>query len=201
MNTNAGPAQAGGMNVHAGVFQPPNTDEELLDRIRGGDRSAADALAQQEYRAVYAYLRKLTGDTDRAADLTQETFRKAWQSLGRFDGRSRISTWLHRIAYTTFLNAIRGPRLVSTDDDDPPPLADPSPSADDVLRQREDERRLRSAVMALPDPLRFTITAHYWGEMPVREIAEVEKITTVAVRKRLARALEQIERQLTGASS
>jgi len=189
------------MNVHAGVFQPSNNDEELLERIRGGDRSAADDLAQQEYRAVYAYLRKLTGDTDRAADLTQETFRKAWQSLGRFDGRSRISTWLHRIAYTTFLNAIRGPRLVSTDDDDPPPLADPAPAVDDVLRQREDERRLRSAVMALPDPLRFTITAHYWGEMPVREIAEVEKITTVAVRKRLARALAQIEGQLTGASS
>lgn len=189
------------MEARAGVMTGVETDDDLLQRIRAGDRSAAEALAAQEYRAVYAYLRKLTGDSDRAADLTQDTFRKAWQSLGGFDGRSRISTWLHRIAYTTFLNSIRGPRLVSTDEDDPPPLPDPSPGAEDVLRRKEEERQLRRAVLELPDPLRFTITAHYWGEMPVREIAGIEKITTVAVRKRLARALAEIERRLTGATS
>ena len=48
------------------------------------------------------------------------------------------------------------------------------------------------AVTALPEELRFAITAHYWGEVPVREVALEEGITPVAVRKRMARAFRRL---------
>ena len=48
---------------------------------------------------------------------------------------------------------------------------------------------LRRAVLALPESLRFTVTARFWGELPVREIARHEGVTSVAVRKRLRKAM------------
>ncbi|HVR42838.1 MAG TPA: sigma-70 family RNA polymerase sigma factor [Thermoanaerobaculia bacterium] len=187
------------MSTHDTGRPPERAPDEadLLRRILAGDREAAERLAESTYRRLFAFLFKCCGDRDRASDLTQETFRKAWGALRGFDGRSSLSTWLHRIAYTTFLNSIRGPRRLDPLDSDAPRLADPSPTADERIGRSEEDRAIRRAVLTLPEDLRFTITAHFWGEMPVREIAAVEGITTVAVRKRLAKALRLLEGRLS----
>jgi RNA polymerase sigma-70 factor, ECF subfamily len=174
-------------------------DEErrLLAATRGGDRSAAEELVERTYSAVYASLYRLCADRDLAADLTQETYRKAWEALDGFDGRSQFFTWLYRIAYTTFLNHIRRPRRVtSLDDEDAPEMPDGSPSVDQLLSDREESDRLRAAVLELPDDLRFTVTAHFWGGLAVKELARIENITTVAIRKRLHKAFGILETAL-----
>ncbi len=177
------------------MLAPWNEEGRLLAAIRGGDRSAAEELVERTYSAVYASLYRMCGDGEMASDLTQETYRKAWEALGGFDGRSQFSTWLYRIAYTTFLNAIRRPRRMMPLDD-VAEMHDEAPAADDILRQREEAERLRAAVMELPDDLRFTVTAHFWGELPVGEIARMEKITGAAVRKRLRKAFSLLEASL-----
>src|SRR5579872_5626732 len=143
-------------------------ERRLLDAIRGGDRSAAEELVDRTYSAVYASLYRMCGDADRASDLTQETYRKAWEALDRFDGRSQIFTWLYRIAYTTFLNSIRRPRLLMRLDE-APEMPDGTPAADDALGEREEAARLRKAVLQLPDDLRLAVTAHFWGGLAVEE--------------------------------
>ena len=179
------------------MLAPWNEEGRLLAAIRGGDRSAAEELVERTYSAVYASLYRLCGDSDLAADLTQETYRKAWEALGGFDGRSQFFTWLYRIAYTTFLNHIRRPRrITSMDEAGAPEMADDRPSADQLLSEREESERLRDAVMRLPEDLRFTVTAHFWGGLPVKEIARIENITTVAIRKRLHKAFSILETQI-----
>ena len=171
-------------------------DEErrLLAATRGGDRSAAEELVERTYSAVYASLYRLCADRDLAADLTQETYRKAWEALDGFDGRSQFFTWLYRIAYTTFLNHIRRPRrITSLDDEDAPEMPDSSPAVDQILSAQEESERLRAAVLELPDDLRFTVTAHFWGGLAVKELARIENITTVAIRKRLHKAFGILE--------
>lgn len=173
-------------------------DDRILSSIRRGDRRAAEELVERTYQMVFASLARLCGgDGDLASDLTQETYRKAWESIGRFEGRSRLSTWLYRIAYTTFLNHVRTPRrVVALDDASPMQLVDPAVGADDALRTAEEERRLRAAVLTLPDDLQFTVTAHFWAGLSVTEIAAIEKVTSVAIRKRLARAFTALETAL-----
>jgi len=162
----------------------------LLAALAGGDREAAERLVERTYRVVFALLRRLCGDAEQAADLTQETYRKAWDSLSGFDGRAQFSTWLCRIAYNTFLNQLRRPRLlVPLDEKHEASVADPAPTADVSVGLSMAGDRLRRAVLALPDDLRFTVTALFWGDLPVREIALHEGVTTVAIRKRLKRAL------------
>ncbi len=170
---------------------------KLLAAIRHGDTAAAEELVERTYSAVFASVYRLCGDRDLAADLTQETYQKAWSALPRFDGRSQLFTWLYRIAYTTFLNHVRRPRrMTSLDEPDAIDVRDQSPRADEVLADQEEAEHLRKAVMQLPEDMRFTVTAHFWGGLPVKEIAQIEGITTVAIRKRLHRAFSILETML-----
>jgi len=171
----------------------------LLAAIRGGDRTAAEELVERTYSAVYASLCRLCGDSDLASDLTQETYQKAWAALSGFDGRSQLFTWLYRIAYTTFLNHIRRPhRMTSLDEPAAAEISDKSQSVDELIAENEQSARLRAAVLQLPEDLRFTVTAHFWGGLAVKEIAGIEEITTVAIRKRLHRAFSILEEILEG---
>ena len=179
------------------VLSPWNDERRLLAAIRGGDRSAAEEIVERTYSAVFASLYRMCGDRDLAADLTQETYQKAWTALPDFDGRSQLFTWLYRIAYTTFLNHIRRPRrMTSLDDEEAPEVRDTAPGADEVLSGREEGELLRSAVLQLPEDLRFTVTAHFWGGLAVKEVAKIEGITTVAIRKRLHKAFALLEAAL-----
>src|SRR5262245_7282930 len=99
-------------------------ETELLADLRRGDRQAAEMLVDLTYPLVYRSLYRMCGDGDAASDLTQDTYARAWRALDQFDGRSRFSTWLYRIAYTTFLNHVRRPqRFVQLDDATMPPDA------------------------------------------------------------------------------
>jgi RNA polymerase sigma-70 factor (ECF subfamily) len=194
-------ATVGGQVVGVEMRDLARTEEapeaELLAAMAAGDRAAAERLVERTYRGVHAFLRRLCGDSDLAADLTQETYRRAWDSLAGFHGRAQFSTWLCRIAYNVFLNHLRRPRrLVPLDERSLEAVSDPSPAADDLLSQSTEGERLRRAVMLLPEEQRFTVTALYWGERSVREIASEAGVSGVAIRKRLKRALEALARSL-----
>lgn len=179
------------------MITPLDEERRLLAAIRAGDREAAEELVERTYSAVFASVYRLCGDRDLAADLTQETYQKAWSALKGFDGRSQLFTWLYRIAYTTFLNHVRRPRrMTSLDEPDAVEIQDERPRVDETLADAEEAERLRKAVMRLPEDLRFTVTAHFWGGLPIREIASIEEITTVAIRKRLHKAFGLIESML-----
>jgi RNA polymerase sigma factor (sigma-70 family) len=75
---------------------------------------------------------------------------------------------------------------------------DPDPPPDETAARSESRERLRRAVLALPEELRSVVTAHYWGEVPVAEIAKQEGMTPPGVRKRLARAFAAIQAALEG---
>ena len=85
---------------------------DWLARARAGDRNAFARLVRAHQSRVRLQLRRLTqGDAALADDLAQETFVQAWLHLNDFRGDARLSTWLHRIALTRFLQHVRRPRL------------------------------------------------------------------------------------------
>jgi len=185
--------------IDADVSQKdPPGERELLKAVTAGDRSAAGTLVHSTYRQTWAGLFRLTGgDHELAADLTQETYRKAWASLTSFDGRSAFATWLFRIAYTSYLNHVRGPRrILPWSEESAARVVVQDASAEQVVTRTEEDTRLRRAVLDLPDPLRETVAARYWGEVSARQLAAAIGISETAVRKRLRKALTILKRQL-----
>ena len=183
-----------------GVGDEAADETQLVARLRKGDAAAGELLVRRTYRRTYAALVKLCGDADLASDLTQEAYRRAWAGLESFRGDASFATWMYRIAYTTFLNHLRRPQSVQAglpDDVEQMPASAPGPR-----RQAQDQQeaaRLRRAVASLPDRQRLAVSACFWGDVPIREIARLEGVTTVAIRKRIRKALEALSDSLGAA--
>lgn len=177
-------------------------DADLLRALESGDRSAGEELVRRSYPMIFRSLLRLCGgDEDQASDLTQESYRRAWAALKSFNGRSRFSTWLYQIAYRSFLNHIRRPRKVlPLDEPIERRLESGRPDPEQAASSAQQEERLRQAVLQLPEPLGETITARYWAEIPVRELAREGGISEVAVRKRIRKALALLKDHLEVAS-
>lgn len=147
-------------------------DRELVERARGGDAGAYGELVERHQARVYATLRKMTGDTDLAMDLTQDAFIRGWEKLGTFGGRSAFSTWLYRIAVRLAYDALERERRTTTADLDRE-LADPAPGPARRAERRADAEVLERRIAELPDIQRAVVVLRTYDEMPYREIAEI----------------------------
>ena len=83
------------MTVLASVW---TTDRDLAAKAAHGDQDAFEQIVFANQNKVYSLCLRLVNNRDDAADLAQEVFLKAWQSLSNFRGDSSLSTWLHRMA-------------------------------------------------------------------------------------------------------
>ncbi|MGB5131112.1 MAG: RNA polymerase sigma factor [Steroidobacteraceae bacterium] len=84
-------------------------ETERVACARNGDVAAFEALYRDHVGRVYGLCLRMTGHPSTAEDLTQDTFVNAWRSLPGYEGRSRFSTWLHRIAVNAVLAQRRAP--------------------------------------------------------------------------------------------
>ena len=78
-------------------------DAELIRRAARGDMRAYEGLYRRHVGRVYGLCLRMTRDVSTAEECTQDAFVRAWYKLDRFEGRSRFSTWLHRIAVNAVL--------------------------------------------------------------------------------------------------
>jgi RNA polymerase sigma-70 factor (ECF subfamily) len=78
-------------------------DARLVDRARAGDVAAFEQVYRREVGRVYALCLRMTADGQRARELTQSVFVRAWDRLASFRGDSQLSSWLHRIAVNEVL--------------------------------------------------------------------------------------------------
>lgn len=170
--------------------------EQLCEQAQTGDARAAAELVALFYERIYAYLRRLCGRDEDAADLTQKTFIRVWASLASYAGRSSFSTWLHRIAYCAYVDWRR-----TKDRLDFPPeewwqtcVADgPSPFAD--AADREQANLLYAAVEQLDETAREVVHLHYYQALSLNEAAEVLQVHVNTVKYRLREALERLRAQ------
>jgi RNA polymerase sigma-70 factor, ECF subfamily len=97
------------------------SDHELVEKAQAGDSSAFGLLVRRHQRRIFRVAFHMVRSGAEAEDVTQETFVRAYQAIGRFDGRSEPFTWLYRIAVNLSLNALRSrkPTRSAAAPDDP----------------------------------------------------------------------------------
>jgi len=152
-----------------------------------GDRGAMDALLRRHHQRIWAVCRRLAGNDADAADATQEALLLIVRRLGTFDGRSRFTTWAHRVATNACLDELRRRRrrpVGGLDDDGPDVAPDPGPGVDVAVGDRLD---VDAALAALPEEFRVPVVLRDVAGHDYAEIAEILGIPPGTVRSRIAR--------------
>jgi RNA polymerase sigma-70 factor (ECF subfamily) len=165
-------------------------DQRMVNELRASRPEACAELVRRHYQTVYRFLVHLTRDVHRAEDLTQETFAAAWEKLSTFQGRATLATWLHRIAYTKFIDAQRAERRVTgvrglTLTSAP---SDPFETA----QSSDEAQRLYQALDTLEALERALLVLHYLQGLSYREMAAVLGEPTGTLKWRTALALDRL---------
>jgi RNA polymerase sigma-70 factor (ECF subfamily) len=173
-------------------------DQRLLREIRAGRREACAELVRAHYQAVYRFLAHLTRDVHQAEDLTQETFAAAWQKIAAFEGRSTLATWLHRIAYTKFIDAQRTQqRAAGMRERLTRRVVAVSPSPSEGVMAGDEAERLYQALDGLDASERTLLVLHYLQGLSYREMASVLDEPAGTVKWRTSEALHHLRALLS----
>src|SRR5688572_28621495 len=92
----------------AASVEPRSANEtQFIERLKRGDAAAFEVLIAERSGEIYGLLYRLTENSEEARDLTQETFLRAFQSIGHFRGEADLRTWIYRIAINQARNRWR----------------------------------------------------------------------------------------------
>jgi RNA polymerase sigma-70 factor (ECF subfamily) len=160
------------------------TEAQLIRQACEGNGTAVRALYERYSPRVYAVVRRIAGDEDLAQDYAQEAWIRAIRALPSFRGDARFSTWLHRIAVNSALQAVRK-AATRTKREGPMPEAIPvEPAGGDTLLGDMLER----AMDQLPDGMRQILILHDVEGYTHEEIGEVLGVTSGTSKSQLFKA-------------
>ncbi|MBK9990284.1 MAG: sigma-70 family RNA polymerase sigma factor [Verrucomicrobia bacterium] len=183
-----------------------DSDRMIVQRVQAGDVAAFDALILKYRERVYGVVYNMTSNREDAADLTQDAFIKAFQSIHRFQAQSSFFTWLYRIAINSTLTHLRKARLRTffsfekiTDDDKTAQLVNQlteKKGADRDLFIKELQEKLNEAMMKLSINHRTVVTLFEIEGLGHEEIAEVMECSVGTMRSRLHYAKQILQAEL-----
>lgn len=169
-------------------------DKTILARARRGELSAFEELVTLYEKRVFAVALRSSGSPEDAADITQETFLRAWRAMDSFRGDSGFSTWLFRIAMNLCVDHARRKNAAPLtqplvgEDDVERPIPDPAPTPEQKLENSELGRELAEALGEVSEEHRRIVLLRDVSGLSYTEIAETLEISEGTVKSRLSRA-------------
>ncbi len=188
-------------------------DVLLVERLRGGDVAALEALMGRHFTRVYRLAREITRNEADAQEVAQDVFLTVFRKIHTFEGRAALTSWLYRVTTNVALlkrRARRTDREVPLDPQLPTflpdghragdpayVLADWSETPEAELLSHETREILRRAIGALPDPYRVALVLRDIEGLSNDEIAEIVGDSVAAVKSRIHRARMVLREKLT----
>jgi RNA polymerase sigma-70 factor, ECF subfamily len=183
---------------------PVDPDAELVVRVQEGDLDAFEELVISHSRRVYRTLISIIGNVQEAQDAMQDTFLKAFEHIGDFQGRSKFSTWLTSIASNTAVQRLRERRRLEGLDDAADEAecrlrqvrawdADP----EQLYSQAERRRLVESALMKIPSKYRVVLVLRDLEQLSTEEAATALGLAIPGLKARLLRARMMLREALS----
>ncbi|NBB78167.1 MAG: sigma-70 family RNA polymerase sigma factor [Verrucomicrobia bacterium] len=189
-----------------GSLSQRDLDWAVVQRVQAGNVGAFDQLVQRYREPIFSVVYNMTSNREDASDLTQETFIKAFQAIGRFKGKSAFFTWIYRIAINTamtFLKKRNRRRFISYE------KIDEEVSNNEIFERltasnrsekgaliSELQEKLNDALQKLSLKHRTVVILHEIEGLEHGEIAEITKTSVGTVRSRLHYAKQQLQTYL-----
>lgn len=173
----------------------------MVRKVLGGDANAFETLVLEYEKNVYNIALRMTGNSEDAADMTQEAFIKAYNSLQSFRGDSKFSVWLYRIVSNVCLDFLRSKNRrptvsLSVEDDDGEDaqldVADESQSPELLLDRKLTRDSVRRGLDSLPPDYRQILLLREIQGLSYDEIAQALSLEVGTVKSRIFRARKRL---------
>jgi RNA polymerase sigma factor (sigma-70 family) len=196
--------------IDLNCFGPTTSEAILVEAAKSGNHSAFEELRARHSNIAFRSAYRILGNRDDAEDSLQDAWMKAFVHLNTFDGRSKFSTWLTRIAINSALMILRRKRSHpetsmdwSRDGEtrEQWEVPDSRSNVEDLYLKKEAERKLQEAIERLRPPLRSVIEIQRLHYGTNKEIADAAGISVAALKSRLLRAKALLRRSLQSSMS
>jgi RNA polymerase sigma-70 factor, ECF subfamily len=192
-----------------GLSEGVGAESELVDLCRQGDPEAFARLVGLHERMVFNLAARLLGDVEEARDLSQEVFLQVYRSLGRFQGRSSLKTWIYRIVVNQchnrrrFWRRHRAEKCCPIEDMTAAEEAKASAAGSSAeaspfnqLDRSEKARKVQEALLLIPFHHRAVLVLREVEGLSCEAIATALGLPEGTVKSRLARARESLRTRL-----
>jgi len=182
-------------------------EKELVKRAQDGDVAAFEALIADYQKRIFSIAYRMIPNPDDAADLTQEVIVKIFKNLDKFQGSSKFSTWVYRIATNTCLDELKKTRRYTTYSLDKEieteegslmgELPDNSPTPEQAAERKAVQTAVRIAIGRLGEEHKKVIVLRDLQGLSYEEIAEIIGCSVGTVKSRISRARENLKKILS----
>jgi RNA polymerase sigma-70 factor (ECF subfamily) len=172
-------------------------DQLIVSQIVSGQKDLFRLLVRQHEKAVYAMGCSFFRNKEDASDFTQEVFLKTYRSLGGFEGRSRFSTWLYKIAYNTAINEVSRRREYSSlADENTGTLPNSGDTPEHAALKNAAKEAVRQAVKELPERFRICVDLFFFYDRSYQEIEAITGFPVNTIKSHVFRAKKLLREKL-----
>ena len=178
------------------IFPGDDEDRIIAAQVVSGQKELFRLLIKRHERAVYGMGMSFFRNTEDASDFTQEVFLKTFSNLARFEGRSRFSTWLYKIAYNTAANSVARRKEFHS-------LAEEEITSGNDTPERKLLRGLArdavlEAIAELPERFRMCVDLFFFYDRSYQEIELITGYPVNTVKSHVFRAKKILREKLLG---
>jgi RNA polymerase sigma-70 factor (ECF subfamily) len=177
------------------IFQGDDEDKTIIAQIISGQKELFKLLIKRHERAVYGMGMSFFRNVDDALDFVQEVFLKAFRNLSRFEGKSRFSTWLYKIAYNTAINSVSREKAYYSLVEDEVIFENETPERK-VLRNIARDSVLE-AIKELPERFRICLDLFFFYDRSYQEIKAITGYPVNTIKSHVFRAKKILREKLT----
>jgi RNA polymerase sigma-70 factor, ECF subfamily len=185
------------------------TDAAVVAQVLAGDRDGFRVLVERHSRSIFRVAYRMTGSRADAEEIVQETFLRAYKSLGSFELRANFGTWLYRIAVNRALDFLSSKKTqmqnkeTYTINDSPDPddaqqvqLPAANPGPDRILLSAEIKKKVAQAMGLLTAAERVAFTMRHMEGQSIEEISQVLNVKASAAKNCVFRAVQKLRHEL-----
>ena len=192
-NGDNGTQPGGETNVYS-----PFDDQLIVSQIVAGQKDLFRLLVRRHEQAVYGMGLSFFRNAEDASDFTQEVFLKVYRSLSRFEGRSRFSTWLYKIAYNTAVNGVNRKkeyRSLAEEEWSSIPAHD-NDSPERILLRKTARETVLEALKDLPARYRICVDMFFFYDRSYQEIEAITGFPVNTIKSHVFRAKKLLREKL-----
>ena len=170
-------------------------DQILINQILSGDANAFTQLVNRYKDFVFTLALRMLKSREKAEEVSQDAFVKAYKNLEGFQGKSKFSTWLYKIVYFACLDELKkAKRTYNPEDIEKLPNVeiDDTKSGLDNLEDEDRSQLIKEALAKLNEEEQAILTLFYFEEQSLKELAEIFDMTPNNVKVKLFRARKKI---------